>query len=671
MTLILIGLSVLIGGGIASLALSYVGRAANIVGALAAIVGALFGLVPAVHALTSGTTEMFLRPWNIPYGSFYLELDSLSAVFLLPVFGVSALAALYGSQYLPVLRQDRTLGIPWALFNMLIAAMAVVVLARNAVLFLIAWEVMSWAAFFLATLENEDPRVRQAGRTYLIATHLGTAFLLAFFVLLGQHSGSRGELNFTAAGAGMPAATSSLLFVLALIGFGTKAGLMPFHVWLPEIYPVAPHHVTAVMSGAMSKVGLYGLVRALLVLGMPAAWWSWVLIALGASGAIVGILLANAQADLKRLLAYSSIENMSIIALGLGTGMLGVSAQSAPLATLGFAGALLHALNHSVFKSLLFLGAGSVQHATGTRDIEELGGLLKRLPWTGAAFLVGAIAICGLPPLNGFVSEYLIYRGAFHEEMRLGPQLARPPLAVPALAVVAGLALAGGLAAACFIKAFAITFLGEPRSELARNLRPTHVLMRIPVLLLAGLCFVAAAFSPAIISALEPSIARLAQVSQQAEVRIVLDSVLPPLVLMLSVCAGLVSLAVILAIARKLLLARREVTETGTWDCGYAKPTSRMQYTGSSFAQPITSVFAMFVGARVELDPPSGLFPAGASIETRTADICHQNIYRPTFRATEAALSKLRWLQHGRIHLYVLYIAATILALLVWYLGLS
>jgi formate hydrogenlyase subunit 3/multisubunit Na+/H+ antiporter MnhD subunit len=281
-------------------------------------------------------------------------------------------------------------------FNLLLASMLLVVTARNGVLFLVSWEIMSLSSFFLVMFEDEKPGVREAGWTYLVTTHLGTALLLAMFVLLGRNSGS---LDFDALSA--PEAIAGVVFLLGLIGFGTKAGLMPLHVWLPEAHPVAPSYVSAVMSGVMIKMGIYGLLRTLTWLGEPPAWWGWTLLVLGVVSGVLGVLYALAQHDLKRLLAYHSVENIGIIAMALGVGLLGVHYRIPAMAALGFTGGLLHVVNHALFKSLLFLGAGSVLHATGVGDLDRLGGLLKRMPITGTTFLIGAAAICGLPPLNG------------------------------------------------------------------------------------------------------------------------------------------------------------------------------------------------------------------------------------------------------------------------------
>ncbi len=521
-----------------------------------------------------------------------------------------------------------------------------------------AWEIMSLASFFLVTFEHEDDDARQAGWTYLVAAHLGTAFLLAMFILLGRDSGS---MEFSGFGnADQPFAHASLVFVLAVVGFGTKAGFMPFHVWLPEAHPAAPSHVSAIMSGVMIKTGIYGLLRMLTFLGPPPAWWGWVLIAIGLVSGVLGVLFALAQHDLKRLLAYHSVENIGIIALGLGTGLLGLSLNSTPMAVLGFGGGLLHVLNHACFKGLLFLGAGAVLHGTGSRDIDLLGGLLKRLPWTGWTFLVGALAIAGLPPLNGFVSELLIYLGAL-EGVRSVSASHLPVI----VGVIVGLALIGGLALACFTKAFGAVFLGEPRSEQAADGQECGWLMRLPMLVLAIGCAAIGLLGPFVIFALVPVIASVTGMPGES---ISASMAGPREVLWAVVAAGIVLLLLTggLMVLRRRLLAGREVSRAATWDCGYALPAARMQYTASSFAQPLTWFFRAFLRTRTVLAAPTGYFPASASLATHTDDVCREKIWRPVFRAVDWLLSRLRWLQHGRVQLYVLYIALTLLALLLW-----
>ncbi|MBP7934616.1 MAG: hypothetical protein KA354_08225 [Phycisphaerae bacterium] len=662
MPLLLTAIGLLLVGGLAALCLSRDSRRATIAGAGTAICACLIGLGQALATFGGGSLATLRWPWSVPYGSFFVQVDAVSAFFLVTIFAVCGLAAVYGIGYMRSFRERKSSGRPWFFFNLLVAGMALVVMARNGVLFLMAWEIMSLASFFLVTVEDEREEVRRAGWTYLVATHIGTAFLLALFALLGRHSGSLDFDGFiTASGLAHPSA--SLLFILALIGFGTKAGIMPLHVWLPEAHPAAPSHVSAIMSGVMIKTGIYGLLRTLTFLGPPPAWWGYLLVGIGLISGVLGVLFALAQHDLKRLLAYHSVENIGIIVLGLGLGLLGLSWHSTPLAVLGFGGGLLHVLNHAVFKSLLFLGAGSVLHSTGTREIDGLGGLLKPMPWTGAVFLIGAAAISALPPLNGFASEFLIYLGAF----RCIQSLSSPQL--PALlAAIAGLALIGGLAAACFTKAFGAVFLGEPRSEHAHHAHECGPAMRWPMIILAAACGLIGLLSPFVVMAMASVIESACGLPAIAIER---SLVLTQPALTAVVVTGMVAALLFLALnwTRSRLLATRPVTRTVTWDCGYARPTARMQYTASSFAQPLIQVFHVFLRTRTLLKKPLGYFPSEASLATHTPDICEDKLYRPAFLGTAKALSKLRWLQHGRVQVYILYIAITLLALLAWRLG--
>ncbi len=382
--------------------------------------------------------------------------------------------------------------------------------------------------------------------------------------------------------------------------------------------------------------------------------------AVGLTSGVLGVLFALAQHDLKRLLAYHSVENIGIIALGFGVGLLGVHYGSAPLAVLGFAGALLHVVNHALFKGLLFLGAGAVVHATGTREMDHLGGLLKRMPWTGSLFLVGAAAICGLPPLNGFASEFLVFLGAYQGVLH-------PAAGVvgAALVVLAGLALIGGLAAACFAKVFGVVFLGEARSGHVAHAHDPGRAMLLPMVVLAAGC-VLVGLVPALLvgrmaGALEP-LTRL----PAATIEPSLAFAVVPLT-QVSVAAGvLLVLGGALVLWRRAQLARRPAGEALTWDCGYARPTPRMQYTASSFARPLTLLFGGFLRTRTTRVAPAGPFPRQAALATETPDVFRDALFRPAFVLAAGALKKLRWLQHGRVQLYVLYILLTLVVLLVW-----
>ncbi|HLJ10939.1 MAG TPA: proton-conducting transporter membrane subunit [Planctomycetaceae bacterium] len=686
MELLLVSVAVLVGSGLLSLAVGRAPRPSSWVGAGGVLAAAAIGLSPVYRVLATGEPALDMPiAWAIPTGSFTVGLDVLSAWFLVPVLIIPPLAAVFGCEYLQAYAPRKSLGASWFFYNLVVAGMIVVTIAREGLLFLIAWEVMALASYFLVVFEHEREEVRQAGWTYLVASHLGTAFLLALFVLLGTGSGS---LEFAEGAEGPTGITRRLadayrdsphaldvIFVLAVVGFGTKAGFMPFHVWLPEAYPAAIGHSPAVLSGVMSKMGIYGLVRILsLFTGIegfrPPNWWAWLLIAIGMLSGIAGILSAISQRHLRRILAYSSIENMGIIAIGLGTALLGLSSKSfSAMAVFGFAGALLHVLNHSLFKGLLFLGAGAVEQSAGTGNINLLGGLLKQLPAVGIPFIAGSVAIAGLPPFNGFVSEFLIYRTALGEEVLLGGVSA-----VAALSGIAALTLIGGFAAVCFTMVVGIAFLGQPRSEQAASVKPVAPLMQAPLWLLAAACLAAGMFSPQIMTVLAPVVTSVTHMKSADVGRYLVSGTNPTparelLEGVVTATGCLIALAIVLAVVRWRLLKGREVAESGTWGCGFYKPEASMQYTGSSFAQPLVDLVRPLLRTRKHIVRPRGLFAHAALLWTATPDMNRELIYAPIFRGIGNLISRLRWLQHGRLHLYVLYVAITIVVLLFWSFG--
>lgn len=657
MSELLTACGILLATGFLALVFQRLPRCAAAVAVSGAVAAALLGLLPCLRVLLGAAPLAGCLSWAMPGGSLALGLDAVSALFLLPVLLITGLAAIYGSEYLKPFHDGPAAGRSWFFFNVLAASMIMVLLARNGLLFLIAWECMSLASFFLVIYEHEKPGVLDAGWVYLVATHLGTAFLLVMFVLLGRAAGS---LDFDRIGA-LPSALAGLIFILALIGFGTKAGFVPLHVWLPEAHPAAPSHVSAVLSGVMIKTGIYGLVRILMLLGPPSPEWGWLLIAIGLTSGILGVAYALAQHDLKRLLAYHSVENIGIIALGLGVGALGQSTGHPLIAQLGFGGALLHVVNHALFKSLLFFGAGSVARSAGTRDIDHLGGLAKLMPWTAASFFVGSVAISGLPPLNGFISEFLIYYGSFLACLGSGARGAWP-----FVGAIVGLALIGGLAAGCFAKAYGIVFLGEPRSGHARQAHEPGWAMRLPLLILALACGAIGLGAPWALRALRPAVALLTHEPESAVFAGAANAL--GLVAQLAGCLwGLLALAGVLLLARWLMLAGRPVRSGPTWDCGYAAPNPRMQYTASSFALWFVDWFRWVLRTERRRVLPQGIFPGPSSMSTETADGFREAMFRPLFERARWAFSKLRWIQHGRLQLYVLYIALTLVALLIWY----
>jgi hydrogenase-4 component B len=436
------------------------------------LVGAsITGALGALRALVAPISPTSL-PWKCFGAALQVHTDGIAAVFLLPVFVVSGAGAIYGLEYWSGAEHPDNARKLRLFYGLLTAALALLLVAHSTILFLFGWEIMALSAFFLVTTEDHEESVREAGLVYLIATRFGTLALFAMFGLLRVMTG---QFAFVAPASGSTPGVASAVFLLAVVGFGFKAGIMPLHMWLPGAHASAPSHVSALMSGVLIKMGIYGLVRITSLFEQPPLWWGMLLLVLGVVSGVLGVVFAIAQHDIKRLLAYHSVENIGIIVIGLGVAMLGRSLGRADLVMLGLAGALLHVWNHSLFKALLFLSAGAVVHATHTREIDELGGLLRAMPRTATFFLVGAVAICGLPPLNGFVSEMLVYLGLLRTATSPGNQAwLAGALAAPALALI------GALALSCF--------LGQPRSAHAEHAHECGPRMLGPMLLLAAPC---------------------------------------------------------------------------------------------------------------------------------------------------------------------------------------
>lgn len=647
--------ALLLAGSLAALLTRRSDRAALALGSLTAIAACALGSAASVAALLLGSREAVRVPWSLPLGEIHLALDPLASFFLLCVFVVSGLSALYGWGYMKHYLGHRPVAGAAACFNLLIFSMALLVIARDGVLFLIAWELMSIASFFLVTFEDEQEVVRRAGMTYLIASHLGAACLFVLFVILSGGSGSFDFDRFVSAGA--PAGMAGAAFLLATIGFGTKAGFWPVHVWLPDAHPAAPSHVSALMSGVMIKMGIYGLLRTLTFLGPPEAWWGTLLVILGAITGIGGVLHALAQHQLKRLLAYSSIENMGIIAIGIGLGVLGQSRGAPAVAFLGYAGALLHVLNHGLFKGLLFQGAGAVIQATGARDLDSLGGLSRRMPVTASAFLLGSAALCGLPPLNGFVSEWILYLAAF-----TGASTLPPPWAISAVVAVPALALIGGLAVACFAKLFGVVFLGTARTGATSRASEASPRMLAPLFLAAAASVAIGVWPQGVVRLVAPAVGSILSAPPSVEA-------LGPLTAITRIAAVLAAVVAFVSLVRVLLLRGREIRAGATWACGYVAVTPRMQYTGASFSQPLLAPFGGVLDVRVTRREPEGYFPHDSAFEVHTGDPAGERLLLPAMRHLLGVFSRIRIIQQGRVQLYLAYILVTLIVLLLWQLG--
>lgn len=616
---------------------------------------ALAGIPSSVVTLLTRATTTWELFWTLPYGPAQLVLDPLAALFLLPVFLVSACGSLYGLRYRPASGgYDRTMS---AMYALLAGSMALIVLAGDSLLFLIAWELMALSCYLLLIADHHQREVRDAGTLYLIATHTGTLVLIALFALLYQLTGS-----FVLPATGSLAAAgplSGVVFVLALLGLGAKAGLMPLHVWLPSAHANAPSHASAIMSGVILKMGIYGIVRTVTLFDGPPLWWGLTLLALGTISAVAGVAFALGQHDLKRLLAYHSIENIGIICMGLGVGLCGLALGRPAIALLGLAGGLLHMLNHAVFKALLFLGAGAVIHTTASRELDRMGGLLRVMPRTGLFFLVGAVAICGLPPLNGFVSELLVYLGLFRQVMaESGSAAVLAALAIPALALV------GGLAVACFVKVFGVVFLGTARQPLPATAHEPGWPMLVPMGLLALLCLLIGLVPVALAPMLEAAVS-WHPLLRQEPFSLAVAAPLGWLTVM-----GLALLGVLLVLAAVYFgrLRLNGSSHAATWGCGYPAAGPRMQYSASSFADGLVGLLRPLLrpyGHRPSL-PPQELAPASSRFSSHVPEVVLELWLVPLLHRLEQYSSFLRQLQHGQLHLYLLYIFVTLFVLMVW-----
>ncbi|HVT88679.1 MAG TPA: proton-conducting transporter membrane subunit [Tepidisphaeraceae bacterium] len=655
--LMLVACVVAASSGMPGLVISRRSNAGQWIAAALNVVGSTVGGCGLIAHYFSGTDiQQISRTWSLPLGHFAVGIDGLSAVFLVPILLISALGSIYGLEYWRQSehpRNGKKLRFCWGLLT---AAMMLVVLARDAIVLLMGWEIMALAAFFLVATEDWNIEVRRAAWVFLVAAHVGTLCLFALFGLLRYVNGS---FDLWASTSGeIPAWLANTIFVVGMIGFGLKAGIMPLHVWLPGAHANAPSHVSAILSGVLLKAGVYGMIRVAACMPHPPMWWGMTLLVIGSISGILGIAFAVAQHDFKRLLAYSSVENIGIITIGIGLALLGRSAGHSDWIVLGLGGALLHLLNHSLFKPLLFMGAGSVLHAVHTRQSDLLGGLAKFMPRTFALIVIGAMSICGLPPFNGFVSEFLIYIGLFHvSASNAGNAWISAALAAPALAMI------GALAVAAFVKLIGGIFCGTPRTETASHAHDPHMLMLVPMVFLAVCCVLIGLLPMTMAGLLQRAIAAWEMSPSSATISI---GEFVPLYGFLVVGLLLAVLGFAGAMAIQRLRLRQPSTSAGTWDCGYLRPTSRIQYTGSSLSEMLTKLFGWVLFPKKSIVVLRALFPNQAAFSSETPDTVLDRGVLPPLRAIERAISWIRPIQGGPVQVYLLYVLAALLTLLVF-----
>jgi hydrogenase-4 component B len=616
---------------------------------------ALAGLTLAGAALLQGRTVALDLSAYFPF-SVAFTVDRLSAFFLIVICAVSTPVAIFSASYAQSHYQARGWGWYWALLSLFIFSMVVVVASSTMYAFMFGWELMTLTSAGLIVLEGDEGERRHNVFIYLLMMHAGAAAVLAAFLAFLPHSGEMTFAAMRSTSASLPPDLRTAIFLLAFAGFGVKAGIIPLHLWLPKAHPIAPSPVSALMSGVMLKTAVYGFVRfSFDFLGAPPSWWGYLVLAAGAVSGVLGVLYALGEHDLKRLLAYHSVENIGIIYLGLGTSLIFAGHHAPMWATLALAAALLHTLNHAMFKGLLFLAAGAIQHSTHTLDMEELGGLSRRMPVVSATFLIGCCAIVGLPLFNGFISEWLTFRGFVAGAVLDGRS---SELILPLMVGVLG--LIGGLAAACFIKAYGISFLGRPRTTRAEQAADAPASMSFAMGLLAAACILIGIF-PGI--ALRPLLTVVGT--------LIPGTSAPPEIEMICRVLPVVSACVVavILVTFGVLRFRHVLRSVSTWACGLPALTPRMQYAAASFSKPIRQVFRSVYrpDRKIEVLPADQpYFPQAISYHSVRTTSYERSLYRPAIDLVISAARGLRRLHTGNIQAYLLYIFLMLLSLLVY-----
>lgn len=643
-----------------------------------AALGSVLTIALAASLAISGATLEVPLPFAAaaPEIEFQFYIDGMSAFFMLIIGLVTLAVSIYSIGYSSEYYGKRSIKALGLLFNLFVLSMILVTASDNVFSFLVFWEAMSLASFFLVIYEHENESNIKSGMTYIVMTHLGTAFILGAFLALYFQTGSLSFDSFRSSEPPMPAYIRDIVFVLALVGFGTKAGLVPLHLWLPQAHPSAPSNVSALMSAVMIKMAIYGLVRVTLDFTSPSspdsAWWGMLMVVAGSASALIGVLYAAIEKDIKRALAFSSIENIGIVILGLGLSVIFLSFDLKALAAVALLASTYHSLNHAAFKSLLFMGAGSVLFGTHTKNMEKLGGLAKKMPWTAFFFLIGAISISALPPLNGFVSEWLTMQALLSSY-----QVPNVILQISISFASIAFALTAGIALATFVKMFGISFLSRPRSEAAVHAKEVPKTMIAGMGVAAAMCIafgimpflaagmIASSFGldPQFSDAMSP-FSSLSVLYSAGGIESISSMSMPAVAIMMgSVAAAVVGFAVV-AGSRKT--ARRIYS---TWDCGFGELNERMEYTAASLSQPIRTVFRILYKPRMAVtkenySDSNPYIKKSMRVESETKDVFEDRLYSPVVGATIAFFDKIRMIQTGKVNAYLLYVMVTLALLL-------
>jgi len=609
--------------------------------------------------------EGFVVDWK-------LSFDALSIFFGFIILLVSIPSWVYSIGYMQGLYSGGRILFAKILLLLFILEMFLVVFSANALLFLIAWELMSLLSYFLVTLDPHEEKASRAGLIYILMAHIGTAFMTAAFLIIYSYSGSFDLSAFKETCLILPLKVKTTVFLCFLVGFGTKAGLIPFHIWLPFAHPEAPSHISAIMSGVMIKIGIYGFLRfVLFTLGVEELWWGNLVLVLAALSAAGGILYALMEKDLKKMLAYSSIENIGIIMLGIGGYMIFVKMNQPLLAVFSLAAALYHIINHAIFKTLLFMGAGSILKTCGTKNMEKLGGLIKLMPVTAFCFLIGALAISALPPLNGFISEWLLLQALFYGALA-GATFAKMKIFLALLAGI--LALTGGLAAACFVKAFGISFLAVPRSKKTETASDSGWSIKAPMIFLTALIFIFGLFAGPVFKILTGVAASVSGLNNGAAAFTFNVLSLAPQEgsgvhlnnLLLS--GALVLIGIFVFSIFKVISREKSITYGKTWTCGYYSVNGRNQYTATGFSKPFRVAFSFILMPyrKMEKIRDSYYHVKSFKYEVHTKQLLNEYFYKPVINRIFRFAEWSRKLQQGSVHIYIGYIFLALVFLIIF-----
>ncbi len=637
-------------------------------------VASLSATVAGVRVVGWSTTSQAIMSIGLPDLPFHLRLDPLAGFFITVVGILSFVVSIYSIGYVREISKQRPISRLVIFYALFLAGMFMVIIADDALFFLISWELMAAASYFLVLFEDERVENRRAAFLYMVVAHVGAlAILLSFGVMSGLATGFEGFHGYTFDAmrqAEFPAVWATAAFLLAFFGFAAKAGVIPLHIWLPEAHPVAPSNISALMSGVMLKTAIYGIVRVTFdLIGVFPWWWGSIVLVFGLISAVMGVLYALMQHDLKRLLAYHSVENIGIILIGIGLSMIFRSFDFPLLSSLALIAGLYHTLNHAIFKGLLFMGAGAVLHASHERNMEEMGGLIHLMPWTAALFLVGSVSIAGLPPFNGFVSEWLTFQAFL-----LSPSLPSPLMKLLIPLGAALLALTAALAAACFVKAFGVTFLGHWRGHHQPHVQEVDWFMRSGMIIAALLCLALGVLPTVVIDWMdtvpEQLVGSRIGTTAGAFGWMWLTPVAPERASYSGPLVFLVTLSVIVIAYLLLHVRSGSITRVPLWDCGFEKVTPRMQYTATAFAMPIRRIFGFFFHIReqVKMNPqaPHRTVPGRMQYTLRIRDRFWGWLYRPLVDASFWLSRRVGRLQQGRIQAYLIYSFVTIIVLLLF-----